>query len=134
MDFTGRHMRASVRTTLILDSAFEFVAGAALIVFAGTFGDWLAIGATACMVLGVVFLAAGVAIAGLARSPDPGTVRALAYANIAGGAGLWVAFFAAWSALAPGGRFVLGAAADAFILIGILELLAISAQRRPLHD
>lgn len=124
----------SVRTALVADCAFEFIAGGLLLVFAAILGDWLAVGSVACVITGVVFVLAGFAIAGLLRAPDPGLVRWLAYANIAGGAVLWFLFFAAWPSLQPAGRAVLGMAGDAFILIGVLELLALRAQAHVTAD
>ena len=119
------NITVSLRSILLLDALFEFAAGAALIVFASTLGDWLRIGATASIVLGVVFIAAGVAIMLLRARPDASTLRALAWANVIGGAAGWVVLIAFWPQLDTGGRFVLGIASDAFIAIGVLELLAL---------
>ena len=69
--------------------------------------------------------AAGVAIMLLRARPDASTLRALAWANIIGGAAGWVLLMAFWPQLDPGGRFVLGIASDAFIAIGVLELFAL---------
>jgi hypothetical protein len=121
----NRHM--TIPSTLLLDAAFEFAAGAGLIAFAGPLGDWLRIGAPACVALGVVFLAVGAFILWLRRAPDLSMVRALAWANIAGGCAGWAVFAAAWGALGIEGRTVLGCASDAFIAVGLLELWALRA-------
>jgi hypothetical protein len=114
----------SLRATLAADAAFEFAAGVALIAGARTLGAWFAFGASMSIGAGVVFLAAGVGISVLVRTPRPdaGLVRALAYANIAGGAAGWLALLVAWPWLEPQGRWLLGAASDLVILLGLLEL------------
>ena len=135
MDFAqASSRRPSLRTALVLDAAFEFVAGAALLVFATTLGGWLHIGTLASAVAGVVFLVAGAFIASLLRTSraNSSVVRALALANTVGGCAGWIVAIAAWSSLDPAGRGVLGTASDLFLVIGVLELLALrdSADRR----
>ena len=122
----------SIRTLLLVDALFEFAVAAALLGFAGTLGDWLGVGTPICVVGGVIFAAAGVALAAMWRSydPDPAAVQALAFANIAGGVAGWLAFAIAWSFFEPGGRAVLGTASDVFIALGVVELLALRDQRR----
>jgi hypothetical protein len=130
MDAAGSRIRLpSLRSTLVLDAAFEYAAGAALIVFAARFGGWLGIHPSICIAVGAVFMAAGVAISFLAaaREIDRPLARALAFANVAGGAAGWIAFVAAWPWLDPEGRWLLGMASDAFIVVGLLELRALRA-------
>ncbi len=119
----------SLRLVLLLDAIFEFVAGAALIVFAGTLGDWLGIAPPIVIALGVVFIAAGAAIQVLrATSADDSLFRGLALANVIGGAAGWVVLFVFWRQLEPGGRAVLGSASDLVIIIGLLEFSALRSR------
>jgi hypothetical protein len=123
MDSENRELRAA----LYVDTAFELIAGATLIVFATTLGDWLRIGTASSVVAGVVFVGAGIAIVALARSRplSAPSVQALAWANTAGGAAGWVVLAATWGALDPTGRATLGIASDVFIALGCWELLAL---------
>ena len=127
MAITGNRAPApSVRTTLFIDAGFEFAVGAALIAFAGTIGGWFGFGPPIAVAIGLVFVLAGVVILQMARSPvDSALVRALASANIAGGALGWLTLAVVWGSLAPEARWLLGMASDAVILIGLLELLAL---------
>jgi hypothetical protein len=122
---------SSLPFLLRLDAAFEFIAGLTLIIFAVPIGRWLAIGTTASLALGTAFLAAGLAVAAIARwrEQDRGTVTFLALANTAGGAALWVVLIASWGALESPGRALAGASADAFIALGVLELRALRLSR-----
>ena len=116
-----------LQTVLALDAAVEFVAGAALIIFSSTLSGWLAIPSEILIALGIAFVAAGAAIVYLMRAQplDLSLVRALAWANIAGGAIGWAILAAFWSTFDPEGRWTLAAVSDAFITIGTLELLAL---------
>ena len=118
----------SVRTTLLVDAAFEFVVGFALVFAARSVGDWLGFGATASIAAGIVFITAGIAILQMARQPRPGSelVRPLAIANIAGGIAGWVLLIVGWSWFQPEGRWALGMASDAVIVIGLLQLHALN--------
>ena len=116
-----------LKTTLALDAAFEFAVAALLLLFREPFGDWLSIGSMACVVIGVVFAIAGVALVALYRQPHPDrdVIRTLAFANIAGGLAGWALVLAMWPHIDVWGRTSLGAASDIVILIGIFELLAL---------
>jgi hypothetical protein len=117
----------SLRTTLVLDAAFEFLAGAVLVLAAHTMGDWLGIGWIASVVVGAIFVAAGVAIVQMLRaaSPDLPLVRALAIANIVGGTAGWIVLIVGWPWIQQEGRWTLGMVADLFIVLGLLELRAL---------
>lgn len=116
----------SVRTTLIVDAAVEFVVAGVLILGANSVSRWLGLGFTLSLAIGAVFATAGFGIAMLVRQPRPDQIRSLAFANIAGGALGWLALLIAWSSLQPEGRLLLGSASDALIVIGLLELWALS--------
>jgi hypothetical protein len=124
---SSRVRAPSVRTALVIDAAFEFAVGAALVMLAPTLGDWFAFGEQVSIAIGGVFMLAGVAILMLVRKHpvDEPTVRALALANITGGAIGWVAVIAAWSLLEPGGRWLLAMGSDVAIIVGLLELAAL---------
>jgi len=128
METTNRgNAPLSLRTTLLIDAAFEFVGGFVLVFAAGSMGDWLGFGSTASVAAGIVFIAAGIAILQLARQPHPdrALVQPLAVANVAGGIAGWVLLIVGWSWFQPEGRWALGMASDAVIIIGLLQLRAL---------
>jgi hypothetical protein len=111
---------------LLIDSIFEFAAGAALIAFAGTLGDWLRIPAMASVAAGLIFIVAGVAILAMRGGrADACLIRMLAWANVAGGVVGWAALMTFWQQFDPGGRAMVGTTADMFLAIGAFELLAL---------
>lgn len=116
----------SLRALLVADALFELVVGAALLAPGSPAGRWLGSSGLATG-LGAVFVAAAAGIALLARPPRPnaGAVRALAVANVAGGALLWALVILAWTHLPPLARAASGAVADGCLVLGILELLAL---------
>ncbi len=118
-----------VRRMLWLDAAVEAVAAVVLLALAGTVAAWFGLDATVIAVLGGVFVAAAVGVAVLALAPAPGLVRILALLNIGVASAAWVVVIAAWGALSVEGRWLMGGAADAFILVGLLELRALRRGR-----
>src|SRR5882672_3885693 len=109
-----RPRRLSLRAVLAADAALEFVVAAALLVPGSPVGGWLTLNTMASVVVGVVFLVAGVAIALFSRDEQPKVrlVRGLAAGNAVGGLLGWVVLIAAWSHFEPQGRAVLGIASD----------------------
>lgn len=120
-----------LRRTLWFDAAIEAVVALALLILASRAAEWMAVSTTITLVAGAIFVLAAVAIAVIARQPSPhaGLVRALAIGNIVAASVAWLVVVLAWSALAAEGRWLIGAAADAFILVGLLELRALSRAR-----
>lgn len=131
MDLTAKRFALpSLRTTLLLDTAFELLGGALLLLPESPVARWLGMSPRAALVLGIAFVAAGAVLAMLhvPARPNAAVVRGVALANIAGGVALWLFLLAAWPRFGPEARTVLGAAGDAFLALGVLELLAL---RRP---
>ncbi|MBI2766563.1 MAG: hypothetical protein HYX53_11725 [Chloroflexi bacterium] len=122
-----RPVPGALRWILAADAVFEFGAAAAMAVFAGQFARWLATAPAVFYVLAAAFAVAGGAITWLAsRSVLPAEVlRLLARANILGGVVGWGLLIAIWRSFDPEGRWILGAAADSFIAIGLAEMLAL---------
>jgi hypothetical protein len=81
-----------------------------------------------------IFLVAGTVIAVVVNADFESRelVWGLAIVNVAGGVGLWVLLGLAWGHFETGGRWVLGAVADMFILVGALEILAL--RRTPARE
>ncbi len=109
------------------DVAFEAVAGAVLLATA-TFADrWFDLSTTIIYIVAAVFFVAAVAIVPLARAAEPSRkgVTGLAWANIAGGVLAWLALLIWWDRFESEGRWLLAFAADAFIVLGAAELIAL---------
>jgi hypothetical protein len=131
---TGRNRGfIPLRPLLVADAGFELLAAIALAAAAGPLSRWLDISSIAAYALAAIFLAAAAGVGYLARQPAPerAVVRALALANVLGGALGWVLLTLAWGSFDPPGRAVLGSAADVFVGLGVLELLALAGPRVP---
>jgi hypothetical protein len=124
------HLR-SLRLVLFTDAAVEVAIGAALLAWRGQIAGWLATPDRALVALGVVFLAAGPLVAAIALPRFVASARPLAWANIAGGTLGWLTLLTVWQPLAPEGRWLLAAASDAFIAVGVLELVALRRMPGP---
>lgn len=120
-----------VRKVLWADAVLELILGFILLGLAGDPAGWLGTGTTVTFVAALVFVAAAVGVGVLAWLPStsPETVRYLAFANIAGGVAVWGMTLLRWNDLTVEGRTLTGAAADAFILVGVLELVALARTR-----
>ncbi len=129
MAVISRTARNPLRLALWCDVLFEAVVGIGLFALGDRVSSWLAISGAARVSIGLVFLAAAVGLLPLALAPHGRAVRILAVGNMAAGLAGWVALIAAWGALEPSGRWLLGAASDAAILIGLAEYLALRRQR-----
>jgi hypothetical protein len=120
------------RTAHWLDAALELVIAAALLAAFSPIAGWFDIAAGWVMGIGLVFAAAALAIGLLARSPNTSdsTVRALIMGNVAGGTAGWAILLFAWTSIDIEGRWLLGAASDSFILIAVLEMVALRRSLR----
>lgn len=109
------------------DVAFQAVVGAVLLATA-TFADrWFDLSTATIYLLAAVFFIAAVAIVPLARAEQPSAraVTSLAWANIAGGAAGWLVLLLRWDHFEAEGRWLLMFAADAFLVLGVAELIAL---------
>jgi hypothetical protein len=109
------------------DVVFEALAGGLLLATATLADRWFDLPATTIYVLAAVFFVAAVAIVPLARADAPSrqAVTGLALANIAGGVLGWLALSLWWDRFESEGRWLLAFAADAFIVLGAAELIAL---------
>ncbi len=122
-----RSRSVSLRAVLAADAALEFIVAAALLMPGSPVGRWLTLNAIASVVVGVVFLVAGAAIAVFSRDGHPSVrmVRGLAAGNAVGGLLGWAVLIAAWSHFEPQGRAVLGIASDLVLALAAFEWLRI---------
>ena len=116
-----------VRKLLWADAALELAIAVALVGVLGDPAEWLDVSPAAVWIAAGVFFAAAVAVAGLAlwRSTTSGVVKQLALANVIGGVAVWVVALAFWGRFEVEGRTLVALAADGFILVGILEWMAL---------
>ncbi len=116
-----------LRQILAADALVEFLVALGLCGLAGRSHEWFGVDRAVTLVASGVFLVAGFAIGFLAwfSRTRPAMVRQLAVANIAGGVVGWAALVLMWGRFEPEGRWLLSAGADAFILLGVLELFAL---------
>jgi hypothetical protein len=128
--FRALRNREPLTTILWADAGLEFLVALVCFALAGPASNWLGIPEAALYVAGVVFVVAGIAIIPLARKPSVVGVTALGWANIIGGAALWVVLALAWGSVAAEGRWVLAAVADSFIVVGVAELFALRKIRQ----
>jgi hypothetical protein len=121
-----------VRLALWVDAGLELVIAVGLVVAAGPIAGWFGVATWWAVAVGIVFAVAAMAIGLLARAPgtQASTVRTLALANVAGGMVGWAALVIAWPNIEVEGRWLLGAASDSFILIALLELVALRRSQR----
>jgi hypothetical protein len=123
-------LNGEVRALLLVDAALEIACAAALLGWRGDLQHWLGLNEIAVFVLAAVFFLA--AIGPLALVFTPGAAPAigpLAWGNAIGGAAGWVAFPFLWSWFEPEGRWVAAAVFDAFIAVGVAELIALRRAR-----
>jgi hypothetical protein len=116
-----------VRKLLAADAAVEAVVGLLLLGIVGRPARWLDLPEGVLLVAASVFFVAAIALAAaaLSRSTSLSFVRQLAWANMAGGAVLWVWIAFSWGTFEPEGTSLAILAADSFILLGVLEWLAV---------
>jgi hypothetical protein len=115
----------SLRLVLLADAAVELTVAVSLLVWHGEVARWLAIPELVVVGLGIAFLVAGPLVTAVALPRFIASARPLAWANIAGGALGWLTLLTFWQPLPPEGRWLLAAASDAFIALGLLELVAL---------
>lgn len=121
-----------IRKVLWADAAVELIVAIVLTGAVGRVHWWLNVERPVTLTAAAVFLAAGVAVGWLAwsASTSPALVRYLAFANIAGGAALWLGAMLNWDRFESEGAWLIAAVADAFVVIGLLELFALRQQNQ----
>lgn len=122
-----------LRKVLWADAAVELVVAILLTGVAGRVHWWLNVERPVTLIAAAIFAAAAAAVAWLAWSPKTPSawVRYLAFANIAGGAALWLGAMLNWDRFESEGAWLIAAVADAFIVLGLLELFALRPRLRP---
>jgi len=122
-----------LRPILWVDAAVELVVGVFLLGLVGSPHEWLDVSRSASVVASIVFLVAALAVGFLALRVESSLayVRYLAYANIVGGVVVWLALLIRWGEFDSEGRWLASAVADMFILLGVLELLALRRRIAP---
>jgi hypothetical protein len=115
------------RRLLFADAAFEGFVALALSGALGRAHWWLNVERPVTIIAACVFLAAAAILlgAGLSRATPQSVLRPLAFGNLAAGAAIWVGAVITWSRFEPEGRWLIGAIADGFLALGLLEYLAI---------
>lgn len=122
-----RALSPVARRLLFADAAFEVFVALALSGALGRAHWWLNVERPVTMVAAFVFLAAALVLlgAGLNRATPQSVLRPLAFANLAAGAAIWVGAIITWSRFEPEGHWLVGAVADGFLALGLLEYLAL---------
>ena len=120
------------RKVLWADAAVELVVALVLTGAVGRVHWWLNVERPVTLIAAVVFFAAAFAVAWMAWSQKtaPALVRYLAFANIAGGAALWLGAMLNWDRFESEGAWLIAAIADAFVVVGLLELFALRQQAK----
>jgi hypothetical protein len=129
MDFTLVPARVTplVRRLLWADALIEAVIALVLAGLIGRAHWWLNVDRTVTLAGAALFAIAALVIAFAARDrrTSPEFVQYLGFANVAGGLALWVGAILRWDHFEDEGHWLIAAGADAFILIGILQLVAL---------
>lgn len=127
MERTLTPLASIVRRVLFADAAVEGVVGLVLLGLVGRPHVWLDVDRRVTLIAAAVFFVATAAIA--VAAVVPGTprafVRQVAFANVAGGVAIWGLALLDWDRFRPEGQWLIGATADAFIVVGALELIAL---------
>ena len=127
IDLHREKLSALTRKILWADAAVELVVAFVLTGAVGRVHWWLNVERPVTFVAAAVFIAAAIAVGWMAWSEktSPAAVRYLAFANIAGGAALWLGTILNWDRFESEGAWLIAAVADAFVVLGLLELFAL---------
>ena len=122
-----RSLLSPVRLALGLDAGCELAGALVLSLASGRVADLFNVDSAYVWLAAAVFLLAAIGVASVALIDIESRelVWALAAGNIFAGIAGWLVFAAFRDELDPGGRWLLTAAADTFIVIGLLEFLAL---------
>lgn len=121
-----------LRKVLWADAAVELGIALMLTGMLGRVHWWLNVDQPVTLIAAGVFAVAAVAVAWMAWYPktSPEWVRYVAFANIAGGAALWLGAMLNWDRFESEGAWLIAAVADAFVVLGLLELFALRQQAK----
>ncbi len=120
-------LQSIIRKVLFADAALEFIIGVALLGFVGSPDRWMDVDRGVTLVAAGVFLVAAIAVLVMALMPrtSRAAVQYLAFGNLTGGIAIWLFTILNWDRFLPEGHWFIGATADAFVLIGLLEFVAL---------
>ncbi|MGE0598396.1 MAG: hypothetical protein AB7J35_01050 [Dehalococcoidia bacterium] len=121
------HLHSIVRRILMADAALEAIVGVALLGLVGSPHRWMDIDRSVTLIAAGVFFVAAVGVLAIALLPGTtrATVQYLAFGNVAGGLAIWLFTALNWDRFLSEGHWFIGATADAFLLIGLLEFVAL---------
>ena len=116
-----------VRLALYADAAFELVVAALLAAWSSHWADLFNVDQGVIWAAAAIFLlaAVGIGLIAMLQIESRELVWALAGTNIVGGVGLWLLFLLLRDDFDDGARWAIAAVADSFILVGLLEILAL---------
>lgn len=112
------------------DVAFEFIVCLIALALAMLNAGWLGISNNWLYGIAAAFGVASVAIVPMARQPHVPVVTLLGWANLLGGIAGWVALTLYWAHLTTPARWMLAAVMDGFVVLGLLELVAVHRDSR----
>lgn len=127
LTFAPPRMTPLVRKLLWADAGVEAVVAFVLVGIVGRPHWWLNVEREVTLAGAVVFAVAAVAIAVAAwhRRTSAQFVEYVAFGNVVGGLAVWLGAILRWDQFEPEGRWLIAAAADAFLVLGALELVAL---------
>lgn len=127
MNREGGALSPLVKRLLLADAGFELVVALLLSGLVGDAHFWLNVARGVTVTGALVFAVVGIVLAAAAFFPgmNEGFVRALAFANVAGGLAIWLAAALKWSEFEPGGHWLVAFVADGCLALGALEWLAL---------
>ena len=127
MDLETPPVQGIIRRVLFADAALEAIIGVALLGFIGSPHRWMDVDRSVTLIAAGVFFvaAAAVLVLALLSGTKRSAVQYLAFGNVVGGLAIWMFTILNWDRFFDEGHWFLGATADAFVLIGVLEFVAL---------
>ena len=122
-----RELTPLLRRILWADAAVELALAIVLTGVVGRVHWWLNVERPVTVIAAAVFGAAAALVALMAwsRRTSPELVQYVAFANVVGGLAVWLGTVLNWDRFEPEGLWLIAAAANAFIILGALELIAL---------
>lgn len=124
---TKEELHGVVQWALLANAAVALVVGLALVGLIGHPHRWLDVDRIGTLIAAGVFVVMAGGVLALALYPytSRSTVQYLAFGNVTGGLAVWAMAVAEWDRFTPAGQWFVGATADAFVLVGLLEFVAL---------